>query len=594
MREVTLFRFFDDNNCSTNWPFSFAIMLLIWFVINLVAIGISFAEDGEKTNRILYINSYAPGYSWSDDIQKGLFERFKSYDRKIEVFVEYLDSRRFTKLTLQNQQADIMFNKYAGYSLDLVVVSDNAAFSFAIKNRERLFPDIPIVFCGYNTFRPNVLSGLSNITGVNEEIDINSLIVTALNIQPKTRTLVFTLSTHDASAKPMTEMIEESIIPKYDDLYEIVLLKDIPMGQIKGKLTALPRESVLFLVGWSRDNDEERALTAIEYGREIATASPVPAFSFWDFLIDKGILGGRILSGYDQGKEAADMALQILNGKSAGSIPVLMKSPTRYIFDFSVMKRFNIEMDALPDNSIVINKPSSFYNKHKKIVWTTLIVIATLTVFIIVLSLNILHRQRAEKELQKHRDHLEDLVKERTATLADSEERFRSLSDAAFEGIVISEKGIFLEANNTMAKMFGYQTTELAGMAATDLVAPDLREKVQNKILSGHEKPYESLGITKDGTRFPIEVHAKMFSYKGRQVRVTAIRDLTEQKKAEEEIKALRGILPLCSFCKKIRNDKGYWEQVDVYIHKHSQADISHSICPECAKEYYPDLDIHE
>ena len=84
--------------------------------------------------------------------------------------------------------------------------------------------------------------------------------------------------------------------------------------------------------------------------------------------------------------------------------------------------------------------------------------------------------------------------------------------------------------------------------------------------------------------------------------------DITEHKRTEEEreklvkelqeslkeIKTLRGILPLCSFCKKIRDDKGYWEQVDVYIHKHLQADISHSICPDCAKEHYPDLDIHE
>ena len=79
--------------------------------------------------------------------------------------------------------------------------------------------------------------------------------------------------------------------------------------------------------------------------------------------------------------------------------------------------------------------------------------------------------------------------------------------------------------------------------------------------------------------------------------------DITESKKREEEknklieslqhalaeIKTLRGILPLCSFCKKIRDDKGYWEQVDVYIHKYSEADISHGICPECMKINYPD-----
>jgi PAS domain S-box-containing protein len=64
---------------------------------------------------------------------------------------------------------------------------------------------------------------------------------------------------------------------------------------------------------------------------------------------------------------------------------------------------------------------------------------------------------------------------------------------------------------------------------------------------------------------------------------------ITELQEALKEIKTLRGILPFCSFCKKIRDDKGYWEQVDVYIHKYSQADISHSICPECMKKHYPE-----
>ena len=66
-------------------------------------------------------------------------------------------------------------------------------------------------------------------------------------------------------------------------------------------------------------------------------------------------------------------------------------------------------------------------------------------------------------------------------------------------------------------------------------------------------------------------------------------RSIVELTQALAEVRSLRGILPLCSFCKKIRDDKGYWEQVDVYIHKHSQADISHSICPQCMKQHYPD-----
>lgn len=61
-------------------------------------------------------------------------------------------------------------------------------------------------------------------------------------------------------------------------------------------------------------------------------------------------------------------------------------------------------------------------------------------------------------------------------------------------------------------------------------------------------------------------------------------------QRALDEIKTLRGILPICSFCKKIRDDKGYWEQVDVYIKKYSEADVSHGICPECVKANYPEF----
>lgn len=60
------------------------------------------------------------------------------------------------------------------------------------------------------------------------------------------------------------------------------------------------------------------------------------------------------------------------------------------------------------------------------------------------------------------------------------------------------------------------------------------------------------------------------------------------------EVKTLRGILPICSFCKKIRDDAGYWTRLEKYIHDHSTAELSHSICPECAQEHYPDLDIYD
>ena len=79
---------------------------------------------------------------------------------------------------------------------------------------------------------------------------------------------------------------------------------------------------------------------------------------------------------------------------------------------------------------------------------------------------------------------------------------------------------------------------------------------------------------------------------------VAAMEEL--RKKNEElertlnEVKILRGLLPICSSCKKIRDDKGYWNQIEEYIEERSEAEFSHGICPACAKELYPDLDVYE
>ena len=619
MKKAILFRFINDRTCSNTIAFSCAIKLLFWIVTTLAVIGISFAEEGEKTSRILYINSYSPGYSWSDDIKKGLLERFKLSDKKIELSIEYLDSKRFKEQVLQNQQADIMHTKYAEYHHDLVIVSDNNAFNFAIKNRQRLFPDIPVVFCGYNIFRPDVLKGLTNITGVNEEIDIEGVVETALHIQPKIRTLAFILSTDNASTKPMGKKVETLIIPKYKDQYKIVTLKNASMTEIRETLARLPRESALFLTGRTIDTGKGRALTPVENGRLICAASPIPAYSFWSFHLGTGILGGRILTGYDQGKAAGDMALQILNGKSADSIPVLMQSPTSNIFDYTVMKRFNIAMDALPENSVVINKPYSFYEINKKIVWSTLSVLATLIAFIIALYLNVLRRQHAEKELQKHRDHLEYLIEERTVELSaankglkESEERFREMARLLPNIILeinLNHRATYI--NNLGLETFGYTQDEFdAGINILDLIHPDDRKKAAKRIeqlVNGVAiDPLEYRFLRKDGSELVAYVNSSPVYKDGRISAVRAsMTDITEHKRTEQEkeklinkleealanVKTLRGLIPICSSCKKIRDDKGYWNQIEIYIHEHSEAEFSHGICPECSDKLYENED---
>ncbi len=120
------------------------------------------------------------------------------------------------------------------------------------------------------------------------------------------------------------------------------------------------------------------------------------------------------------------------------------------------------------------------------------------------------------------------------AELGESEERFRRFSEAAFEGIVIHEGGKILEASETLAMMLGYDCSEMIGRQASEVTAPEYHHLVSSNILAGHERPYEIQCLRKDGSTFPAEICGKAIPYHGRTARVTAVRDISERKLAEE------------------------------------------------------------
>lgn len=121
--------------------------------------------------------------------------------------------------------------------------------------------------------------------------------------------------------------------------------------------------------------------------------------------------------------------------------------------------------------------------------------------------------------------------------LRESEKRFRMLSEVAFDGIAITEQGIFLEVNKEFAKIFRYIPPELIGDHVSKLIAPECLDDVLQKILSGYDKPYETVCLRKDGKRFPVEVSAKSFPYKDRILRITAIRDISKRKQIETQLR---------------------------------------------------------
>ena len=143
--------------------------------------------------------------------------------------------------------------------------------------------------------------------------------------------------------------------------------------------------------------------------------------------------------------------------------------------------------------------------------------------------------EELEKRIQEL-EHAESERKRGDEALKESEERLKALSEASFEAIFLSEKGICLDQNQTAERIFGFTRAEAVGRHGTEWIVPEDREQVNNNMLSNYKKPYEATALRKDGTTFPCEIQGRRINYQDRSIRITALRDITERRRAEKEL----------------------------------------------------------
>lgn len=190
--------------------------------------------------------------------------------------------------------------------------------------------------------------------------------------------------------------------------------------------------------------------------------------------------------------------------------------------------------------------------------------------------------------------------------------RYQSIFMNAFEGIWrMSLDGSISQVNPAFARAWGYASQEdmMAEIKKIRDLPSDqegqLAELERKLIKTGRIDGLEAKGRKKDGTHAWFLVHAHLVRtpdgkpayFEGMTIDISERkaaelereRLILELKQALAEVKALSGLLPICSYCKNIRDDQGYWNQIEAYISTHSDAHFTHGICPECAKSLFPD-----
>ena len=521
-------------------------------------LSVAHADSGRRWN-VLIIHSYHPNYPWTASEERGIESVLSRYPHT-RFYIEYMDTKRvpFTR-EYQKRLANLYEFKYLAVRIDLVIVTDNNAFTFAVSYHNRLFPKVPIVFCGVNNFTPAMLRGDPLITGVPESDSTLDTLKLALGLHPDAEKIYAIVDDNTVTAQKNEEKIKEAA-QKLNVINKLVLLKAHLLSDILSEARNIPPNSIV-IEGSSFFYDDSGATVSMQKAFEkISAECKAPIYSMWDFVLGHGIVGGKLVSGFAQGQAAGEMALQILRGRPIREISVLKRSPNRYMFDYRELKRFRIPVSKLPKDSTIINMPQNIYTRHKHLVWYTIFTILTLLLAVVLLVVNVVRRKRVEERL------------------TESEAMFRGLVEQALVGVfLLSPEGRYLYVNQATADMVGYSPEEMVGkIRIADVVHPEDLSLVWDKIRGLIEGERETdhvifRSFKKDGSVRVLQGFGRCIEYGGDTAILGTVVDVTEESARMREIELLRKAVTLLASSRSVKEAT---ERVLPLVKEHTGADL--------------------
>ncbi|RLA83572.1 MAG: hypothetical protein DRG78_03990 [Epsilonproteobacteria bacterium] len=378
-------------------------MKKILFILTFITISL-FAKTNTTQKHILVLHSYNKSMSWIANIDKSIVDTLKPNENNYILYIEYMDTKRIFTPKYIEQLKQLYKNKYKDIKLDLILSSDNNAFDFLRENRDEIFGNIPTSFCGVNFFKDSDIAKLTNYTGATEEFDAKQTIEAAIKLYPKAKN-IFIVNDYLTTGRAWDKTIKEQLkgINK-----NITYSDNQTIEELQTTLKTISKDTIVLLGVYYKDKSG-KFFTYEKIGEMIATSSNAPVFCLLEFNLKKGVVGGSVIGGYYQGEAMSKIAKKILSGVEVSKLAVQKEGATKFVFDYNGIKKYNMDIKNIPQNSIILNKPISYYDKHKNIILISIAIIILLIVIIIMLIINIKKRKEIQVLLENSQKEIEDI-----------------------------------------------------------------------------------------------------------------------------------------------------------------------------------------
>ncbi|MCH4889132.1 HAMP domain-containing histidine kinase [Acidaminobacter sp. JC074] len=351
----------------------------------LLAFMFSFTlAEGQNPERILIINSYNEGYNWTSETMNGIMD---TIDQNLDVRVEYMDAKNFYSDEDIRAFHKLMVHKYSDLKIDAIITTDDAAFKYAINNRD-FYGNAPIFFVGINSADAYNFDDYQNVYGIIEEVSIEETIDTATTLMPVLRTIHVV-----ADSSPTGQSTTAEIKKKLSSHFNVVYYDNKTLDEIEFALRQIDDPNAIVLLAFYIVDPIGTSYDTNIMTERITQASTVPVFGLYDFSFNHGIVGGKLTSGYEHGKAINTIMTNYFAGELKDNL-IKTFDANLHKYDYSALKAAGFTDRHLPENSLIINKPQSFIERHANVIWASVLIVTILVVYILVLRYQVKYQHQ--------------------------------------------------------------------------------------------------------------------------------------------------------------------------------------------------------